>query len=172
MVHYSNTRLCVGGTSSALAVISAAITGYLYYLTFYTNIEMGVLIIGPLMISSGLLGLFFAMLAVAYLSTELSKCDKRKGDLVIGGVTGAAALVSIGCAAYLMLQIAQEGSMFAIPFPVLSSLLLIGVVCTALSAIHLTKTLNNEKQQDLSTTINTEGKPAKVSEEASENLQL
>lgn len=147
MTKYNKARLCVGGVSSVGAVIFAALSGYYYHRTFCTSIGMGALITGPLMISFGLLGISCGILAAAYLGTEFSKCSKRTGNLVIGGATGATALASIGCAAYIMLKLAQNGDGLEIPLPVLGSLLLIGIIFAVLSTYHLTKAPSNDNKQ-------------------------
>ncbi|WCR54339.1 MAG: hypothetical protein PG981_001361 [Wolbachia endosymbiont of Ctenocephalides orientis wCori] len=106
MTKYNKTRLGIGRGSFIVAAIFAALAGYYYHRTFCTSIGMGALITGPRMISFGLLGISFGILAAAYLGTELSKCSKRTGNLVIGIVTGTTALASMGCATYIMLKLA------------------------------------------------------------------
>lgn len=142
MVQYNKARLCVSGMAGVGSLACSAIAVYLFYITMCKNIGMGMLVIAPLMLSAAAIGLNLAILSAVYLTTELSKCDKQKGNLCIGAVIGVASLTNFGLAAYLFCS----GGVGLLA-PVIGSLVAAGIVFGLLSVTHLIKASNKEDKQ-------------------------
>src|SRR5437899_1792271 len=114
----------MAGFGSAIALVSAA--SLLYVIVKYgKDIGMGILFVGPLMLSLATIGVNLAILSAVYLITELSKCDKQKGNLYIGGVTAVIALADLVLAGCLFREIECD---FAVLLPVVGSLVVAGIV--------------------------------------------
>ena len=142
MVQYNKTHLYIGGVTGIAALVSLGLAAYLIHTTIQ-EAGMGLLITGPLIGSLAPIGLSFAVLSAVYLITELSKCNKQKGNLYIGGTAGVVSLANLGFAAYLFCSTAGNLELLA---PVVGSLVAVGLAFAILSTFHLTKALNDDKE--------------------------
>lgn len=141
---YNKTRLCIGGIAGFGSAMCLALAARLFYIIKYKDIGMGVLFAGPLMINLATIGVNFAVLSATYLITELSKCDKQKSNLYIGGVAATTALANLGLAAYLLHMTGGELGMLT---PVFGSLAVAVLVFAALSIFRFIKASSQEKKE-------------------------
>ncbi|WP_341808868.1 hypothetical protein [Wolbachia endosymbiont (group E) of Neria commutata] len=102
------------------------------------------LVTAPFMLSAAAIGLNLAILLAVYLITELSKCDKQKGNVCTGAVIGVASLTNFGLVTYLFCITSGEVGLLA---PVIGSLVVAGLAFAILSTFHLTKASNKEGKQ-------------------------